>query len=292
MSWFQEYKASLKNVDAEEPLDIYFFRPLAFIIVKMLYALPLTPNHYSLMALITGLISAYYFYLGTEVAYQLAAFYFLMFAIFDCCDGMVARLKKNGSEFGRIIDGLVDYTVNAAVYVALALSIGSLFTTNEVMPGWLLVVLAGVSKAIHSFSYDHYLTEYLSHSEGKSAFAATEVVKVTERLNVALKNKEPFNKVLMLKIYLAFTKVQAQSEVRETHYDPAHYCQRNLRLLKMWSLIGPAPHIAVLILAFLFKAPNLLFSYSIIFGNAWLLFMFFYQKQVNSTLNVSTRSAV
>lgn len=292
MSWIQEYKASLKNIDAEEPLDIYFYRPIAFIIVKLFYALPLTPNHYSLLALISGIFSAYYFYMGTEVAFQWAGFYFLMFAIFDCCDGMVARLKKNGSEFGRIIDGLVDYTVNAFVYVALALSIGSLYSGSEFMPAWLLIILTGVSKAFHSFTYDHYLTEYLSHSEGKSAFAASEVVKVTERLKLAEKNKEPFQKVLMLKIYLAFTKVQAQSEVGELHYDPAHYCRKNLRLLKMWSLIGPAPHNTILILAFLFKVPNLLFGYSIVFGNAWLIFMFFYQKHMNSTLTSTSRSAV
>lgn len=292
MSWLQEYKVSLKSPEAEEPLDIYFFRPIAFAIVKMLYALPLTPNHYSLMALFSGFISAWFFYQGTESAFQWAAFFFLMFAVFDCCDGMVARLKKNGSEFGRIIDGLVDYAVNIAVYVALAMSIGKMYPGYEGFSPWLLVVVAGVSKAFHAVIYDHYLTEYLSHSAGKSGFASNEAEKITERLILAQKRKESFFIVLALRIYLGFTKIQVQSDNSESLYEPVRYCQRNLRLLKMWSCIAPAPHMTILILAFLFKAPNLFFWYSIIFGNVWMILMYFYQRKVNSTLTLVTGSSV
>ncbi|MGZ3808010.1 MAG: hypothetical protein ACXVCE_07990, partial [Bacteriovorax sp.] len=96
MSWLTEYQKSLKNVHAEEPLDVYFYRPLAFIIVKTFYAFPITPNHYSFLALLSGIASGFHFLKGTPEGFQKGAFFFLLFAILDCCDGMVARLKKNG----------------------------------------------------------------------------------------------------------------------------------------------------------------------------------------------------
>ena len=94
MNWLKEYKLSLKNLHAEEPLDVYFYRPLAFIVVKTFYSLPITPNMYSLMALLSGIASGYNFIKGTSLGFKWGAFFFLVFAILDCCDGMVARLKK------------------------------------------------------------------------------------------------------------------------------------------------------------------------------------------------------
>lgn len=284
MNWLNEYKTSLKNVDAEEPLDIYFYRPLAFIVVKSFYSLPLTPNHYSFFALVSGLLSAFFFWQGTEIDFKIAAFLFFMFAVYDCCDGMVARMKKNGSEFGRIVDGVVDYTVNIAAYVGMAFGIGKLYPDFYGIPGWLLVVLAGVSKAIHALIYDHYLSEYLSHANGGGDFAKKEVEKISLRLIKAKEENLAWYKILALRVYLGFTKLQAASDDRPLTCDPQKYCSRNLRLLKLWSMIAPAPHITALILAFLFNAPGLLFAYSIIFGNLWLLFMTFYQKHINANM--------
>ena len=81
MSWLNEYKKSLKNLHAEEPLDVSFYRPLAFVIVKSLYSLPITPNQYSLLALLSGVASGYYFVKGDQVSLQWGAFYFFLFAV-------------------------------------------------------------------------------------------------------------------------------------------------------------------------------------------------------------------
>ncbi len=97
MNWLIEYKKSLKNIHAEEPLDVYLYRPMAFIIVKALYSTSLTPNQYSLLALLSGIAAGGCFLQGTYLGLQWGGFFFLLFAILDRCDGMVARLKKNGT---------------------------------------------------------------------------------------------------------------------------------------------------------------------------------------------------
>lgn len=293
MNWFNQYKDSLKNIDAEEPLDIYFFRPMAFVIVKIFYSFPLTPNHYSLFALLSGLIAAAFFAQGTEQSFQWGAFAFLMFAIFDCCDGMVARLKKNGSEFGRVIDGLVDYAVNAAAYVGLAFGIGKLFPQSDAFfPYWALVLAAGFSKAVHAVAFDHFLGEYMSYAQGKPGFAANELAIIKEKLDKAIANNESVLRITGWKVYYAFTSVQAGKDVKPLVYNPESYCRVNQKVIRMWSLIGPAPHMTLLIIAFLAKSPNVFFGYSIVFGNLWLLFMLFYQKQVNAGLGFQQESVI
>lgn len=293
MNWFNQYKLSLKNIDAEEPLDIYFYRPIAFIVVKTFYAFPLTPNHYSLLALISGLIAGYQFLQGTEAGLQWGALAYLMFAIFDCCDGMVARLKKNGSEFGRVIDGLVDYAVNGAVYIALAIGVTKIFPqTNSMIPHSALIILAGISKAVHAITFDHYLAEFMSHAQGKSGFALNELALIKQKLKKAVANKENFFRIAAWKAYYGFTKLQAGKSEKALMYNPEEYCRSNLKLIKLWSFIGPAPHGTILILAFLAKSPDLFYAYSIVFCNLWLIIMFFFQKHMNSTLAVSKESVV
>lgn len=291
MKWITEYKQSLKNIDAEEPLDIFFFRPIAFVIVKLLYSLPLTPNHYSLMSLICGTFSAYCFYLGTQSALSRGALAFLLFAVFDCCDGMIARLKKNGTEFGRLIDGLVDYTVNFTVYACLAIGIGKLYPELRSY-AWILVVLAGLSKAMQAISFDRHLCEYLAYARGDMGFLKKEMAEIRFKLLEAQKNRSSAWRILALKIYLIYSSIQAGKPVQGPKYSPSLYCRRNQKILRMWSLIGPAVHVAILILALLLNIPHLLFFYAIGFGNAWLVFMIFYQRNSNALLCAGQESAL
>lgn len=275
--WFKEYLRSLKHSQAEEWLDVYFFRVFAFFIIKALYPFPLTPNHYSLMALISGVIGSFCFSQG---AWGLGAFFFFLFAVLDCCDGMQARLKKNGTEFGRMIDGLVDYLVNLFTYFGIAIGVYRFYENQMLIAPWILVLIAGVSKAVHSAIYDHYLSEFLSYSEGKFGFAHDELAKLQKRIS----SEKEWQKKLLLKIYYWYTKSQAGSEKLSPEFEPREYCTKNLQTLKLWGLIGPAVHILVLIMAFITNNPHWLFYYAICFGNVWLLVMKVWQMRVNQLL--------
>ena len=44
MSWYQEYKKSLKRVEVEELVDRFFYRPVAFLVVKLVYNTRITPD--------------------------------------------------------------------------------------------------------------------------------------------------------------------------------------------------------------------------------------------------------
>lgn len=284
MTWLAEYRSSLKNVHAEEFLDVYFFRPIAFIIVKSFYQFPLTPNHYSFFSFVAGFTAAFYFYIG-QMAF--GAFFFFLFAVLDCCDGMQARMKKNGSEFGRFIDGLVDYTSNIACYFALGFGVTKVYPMTGDIPTWYLVIAAGLSKALHSIMYDHYLMEYMSYDRGDPGFVQKEIAEIRQKLAQAKADpKGSKRRLFMLKTYLGFTSLQASKEAQPFKFDTRIYVEKNYRAIQLWGVIGPAWHILFLIIAFLVNKPEVLFSYAIIFANIWMLAMLVYQRKINSELKV------
>lgn len=289
MSWLSEYKSSLKNVHAEEFLDIYLYRPVAFVVVKALYSLPLTPNNYSFMSFASGMAAAVCFFNGQFV---LGAFFFFWLSVFDCCDGMQARMKKNGSEFGRFVDGMVDYLANIACYVSLGFGVSKYLPMTGGIPTMYLVIGAGVSKALHAIMYDHYLMEYMSYDRGDGGFVQREIEEIREKIRVTKADPNGSKRrLLILKIYLGFTSLQAGNEGRELRFNSQDYIKKNYRTIQMWGMIGPAWHITFLIVSFLFNHPEWLFCYSIVFGNLWLILMLFIQHKNNHCLKTQRQVA-
>ena len=290
MNLLSEYRSSLKNIHAEELLDVYFFRPLAFIIVKIFYSLPLTPNNYSFMSFIAGMFSAYLFYQGLFVW---GAFFFFLFAVLDCCDGMQARMKKNGSEFGRFVDGLVDYSCNIACYICLGFGVARYMPLTGSIPTVYLVIAAGLSKAIHAITYDHFLMEYLSYDRGDGGFVQRELEEIKEKIRlIKLDPNGSRRRHFILWIYLGFSSIQAGKEEKILKFTSKEYVEKNFRAIQLWGLIGPAWHIVILILAFLVNIPEILFVYAIIFANVWLIGMLIYQNKINQSLNAAQRAMV
>lgn len=282
MSWLSEYRSSLKNIHAEEFLDVYLYRPCAFVVVKSLYSLPLTPNNYSFMSFASGMAAAVCFYNGQ---FMLGAFFFFWLSVFDCCDGMQARMKKNGSEFGRFVDGLVDYVSNIVCYFALGFGVVKYLPMTGSIPTVYLVFAAGISKALHAIMYDHYLMEYMSYDRGDAGFTQKEIEEIQEKIRVTKADPNGSKRrLLILKIYLGFTSLQAGNEKGKLRFNPKDYIEKNFRSIQMWGLIGPAWHITFLILSFLFNHPEWLFAYSIVFGNIWLVFMLVFQQRINHGL--------
>lgn len=61
MSWYSEYKKSLKSIEVEEIFDLFFYRPLAFILVKIIYPTNITPNQLTIGAIIMGIIGGIFY---------------------------------------------------------------------------------------------------------------------------------------------------------------------------------------------------------------------------------------
>ncbi len=96
------------------------------------------PNLITLVSLILGSISAYFFYNHRPMA---GAVLLAISGILDLADGMVARLNDKASKFGAVFDWLADKWVDGLVLGSIGLAYSS--------P--LIALLAVTSSMLHSF---------------------------------------------------------------------------------------------------------------------------------------------
>ncbi len=115
----------IKNADKEKDgfFALNFYRKiskiLAYLFVNVFHFT--NPNYITVTGLIIGLsfvvLALSYFSPVTKVL-NLGILYFVYFSI-DCCDGIVARVTGNTSEFGKKFDAFVDGRVEDLMFLAL-----------------------------------------------------------------------------------------------------------------------------------------------------------------------------
>ena len=81
MSWLTDYKSSIKMVAVEEYFDLYFYRPLAFVLVKLIYPTNITPNQLTLAAIGLGIIAGFQYAQGLPNGFIYGAVFFVLYNI-------------------------------------------------------------------------------------------------------------------------------------------------------------------------------------------------------------------
>lgn len=285
---YREFKESLKDIAVEEAVDLYFFRPITFLFVKMIYRLPVTPNQLSVMSIVFGITGAVFFAFGDRMSFIYGALFYMLSHIFDCSDGMIARLKKNGTAIGRIIDGWADYITSVSVYIGFLIGLLSGNFDLPVNP-WLLMIPAAFSLGIHCGKADYYRREFMAHALGKVTSIQAELHEASDLLDELKKEKGKYITKLMLIFYIGYTKLQIkENSGTKVKYDPDQYYQSNRLLLMLWNWIGAATHITVLVLAALLYDPMIFFYYILGAANVWMLVLGFIQTRVNNKLAIKS----
>lgn len=280
---FKEYKASLKDILVEEAVDLYFFRPIAFIIVKLIYRFPITPNQVSFLSMVTGIVSGVFFAQGDAGSFMYGGILYALTHILDCCDGMIARLKKNGTPMGRIIDGWVDYITATAVYTGLLIG---LFKGPFQLPlnPWLLMIPASISLAVHCMVVDYYRRQFMTHALGKTVTIQEDKKFFSAELEKLKKEKRNYIEQLMIVFYLGYTGLQQGKTSGKRKYRPGQYYRANKLLLPLWNWIGLSTHISVLIAASLLYQPMIFFCYILGLANLWMLVIGLVQIKSNKRM--------
>lgn len=114
----QCFKQSLKSESfyADEIINIYLLRPLASILVWLVYPTRITPNQITVAAILVGFVAAWLYSLSTPTATALAGLSITLKDILDDADGQLARAKELYSRRGRFLDSIGDFLVNVAVF--------------------------------------------------------------------------------------------------------------------------------------------------------------------------------
>jgi archaetidylinositol phosphate synthase len=156
-----DYKKSVKSDVSDELVNVYVLRPLAGLVVRLVYNTALTPNHLTVVSLLSGLSAAFLYSRGEASSTAFAGLCVTLKDILDSADGQLARVKKQYSRTGRFLDSIVDFVVDVAVFGAIGWDLFAV-TGDPLMLVLSFVGLLGISLRVSYHVY--YQTSFL-HSQ-------------------------------------------------------------------------------------------------------------------------------
>ncbi len=143
----------LRDKPNDGPVARYLNRPLSVRISRYLVQRDVTPNQISLSSFLCSLLAAGLFALGGYFALLLGGVLAQFASIIDGCDGEVARLKYQSSDFGGWFDAVLDRYADAFLLFGLTWHLLAVEVN-----GWILFVgfMAIIGSFMLSYTADKY----------------------------------------------------------------------------------------------------------------------------------------
>ena len=143
----------LRDKPNDGPVSRYLNRPLSVRISRQLVKRNVTPNQISLFSFLCSLLAAGLFALGGYFALLLGGVLAQFASIIDGCDGEVARLKYQSSDFGGWFDAVLDRYADAFLLFGLTWHLLAVEVN-----GWILFVgfMAIIGSFMLSYTADKY----------------------------------------------------------------------------------------------------------------------------------------
>ncbi len=114
------YRASIKSIDTEEFLDMWFYRPLGFRCALFFRNRGVHPNVITIASIFLG-IAAGVCFLQENLRWNILGVLLLMWAnLYDSTDGQLARITGQRTRWGRILDGFAGDCWFFCIYFAIA----------------------------------------------------------------------------------------------------------------------------------------------------------------------------
>jgi phosphatidylglycerophosphate synthase len=271
--------------EVEEVIDLLLYRPMAFLIVIAVYKTKIKPNHLTLIAMLIGITGGLFYSLGTHQSAIAGAFSYLLFNILDCSDGQLARIKKNGSSVGRLLDGIADYIAGIAIYTGIAIGYAGISGQPSVFV--MLLVLAGLSIFIQESLVDYYRTRFLDVVlQRQDTFIEGMEEYQKEYDKIKIQKGKWFGKFIVL-IYLAYSRLQrflTPKKKRLTYLksNPDQYFNLNHIIIRLWVFMGPSAKITVLIVCSLFCRFDIFFWIVIGGFNILAVLLWLFQYRIDT----------
>ena len=114
------YRASIKSIDTEEFLDMWFYRPLGFRCALFFRNRGVHPNVITIASIFLG-IAAGVCFLQENLRWNILGVLLLMWAnLYDSTDGQLARITGQRTRWGRILAGFAGDCWFFFIYFAIA----------------------------------------------------------------------------------------------------------------------------------------------------------------------------
>lgn len=299
MSLKDEYRASLKSMDTEEHIDLYFYRPLGFAWAKLFERLGVTPNWVTIASIVLGVTGGILLYFGASPLLWLnyvGIFLIIWANTYDSADGQLARLTKQYSRLGRILDGVSGDLWFIAIYFALVFRelhfgdqlTGSDWFAQHAWAIWTLGIVAGICHAKQAASADYYRQFHLYFLKGKEGSELDSTHQLDNEYQQVPWKGNFFKKITML-VYRNYT---AQQEVVTPHMQHLRqdlkqrfgdndipqqfrddFRAKSLPMMKYTNMLSFNTRTIALFISVIIQMPFLYFVFEIVVLNAMLVYM-------------------
>lgn len=148
-------RLAFKAFEIEESADIYFFRPLGFIVARCAGAIGATPTQLTLLSMLAGVAGGALLY--SERLGLLGFALLITYSIFDSADGQLARMTGRVTDLGRILDGVSGYITHAAIYIALTAGLLHAGSTENIV---IWAALAAIANTLQAQMYEYHWHRY------------------------------------------------------------------------------------------------------------------------------------
>ena len=163
MSESYTYRTSVKSSLSDELVNTYAIRPVAGVLVRLLYRTPITPNQVTVMSIVAGLIAAALYLSDAGGSLVAAGLMITAKDVLDSTDGQLARARQQYSRRGRFLDSIGDVVVSVAVFGAIGWNL-TRATDNPLYGALAAVACVGIVLRVSYHVF--YQVSYL-HLEGK-----------------------------------------------------------------------------------------------------------------------------
>ena len=203
------YRDTLKSMDTEEHIDLAFYRPIGYMWALLAKKLGVTPNAITIASIFLGIGAGIMFYYP-ELWLNIIGMLLLIWAnSFDSADGQLARMTKQYSRIGRILDGLSGDIWFATIYIAICLreNATSPFFSSYPWLIWVIAVVTGFCHAKQAAMADCYRQFHLYFLKGEGGSELENGDELKKKLS-ALSWSSNFWQKLTLTFYTNYTLQQ------------------------------------------------------------------------------------
>lgn len=292
-----EYKASLKSSDTEEWFDLIFYRPIGFAWALLCRKLGVTPNVITIASIFIGIGAGIMFYF-TPLWMNIIGMLLLVWAnSFDSADGQLARMTRQYSRIGRILDGLSGDFWFVSIYVCICLrechTSGFFMDRNWAI--WILAVVAGICHSLQAAQADYYRQFHLFFVKGKEGSELDSSAPLKEKF-ASLSWGRGFWQKLTLMFYTSYTSSQEKrtpamqalraglrarfgNEVIPADFR-ADFRKASLPLMKYTNILSFNTRCFALFISLFLRMPWLYFAFEVVVLNALLLYMMYKHERI------------
>jgi hypothetical protein len=163
------YRDSLKSRDTEEHIDLAFYRPIGYAWACLARRLGVTPNAITIASIFLGVAGGVAFYFNDLWINVIGMLLLIWANSFDSADGQLARMTKQYSRIGRILDGLSGDFWFATIYFAICFreNVTSDFFSAHHWVIWTIAILAGICHGKQAAMADYYRQFHLYFLKGE-----------------------------------------------------------------------------------------------------------------------------